>query len=177
MEIFLRALAVYLFLLVIFRLTGKRTLSEISTFDFILLLILSEAIQNALVDDDKSVLGGMAVILTFVLLDLGLSIIKRRFGIIEKITEGVPVVLVDHGKILEEHLKKTHVTKSDILQTARMTQGLERMNQIKYAVLEISGGISIIPMESDIEEMLDRRIQAALERLSQRKDEVHEARP
>src|SRR5690606_19739624 len=85
---------------------------------------------------------------------------------IEKFTEGVPLVLVDHGKVMDEFLKKSHVTADDILQTARHTQGLERMEQIKYAVLEISGGISIIPMEAELEKMLDRRIQAALERIS-----------
>lgn len=168
MEIILRTAAIYLFLLLLFRLTGNRTLSELSTFDFVMLLILSEATQNALVDDDKSVVMAMAVILTFVLMDLGLSMIKKRSRAIEKIAEGVPIVLVDHGKVLEEQLKKTSITHSDILQSARQSQGLERMSQIKYAVLETTGGISIIPIEPDIEEMLDRRIEAALKRLQQR---------
>lgn len=169
MEIILRAVAVYAFLLVLFRLSGKRTMSEMSSFDFILLLIISEAIQNALLDEDKSVVTGMTVILTFVLMDIGLSLIKRRSSYIEKITEGVPVILVDHGEPLEEHLAKTNVTITDIMQTARQSQGLERMAQIKYAVLENSGGISIIPMEPNIEEMLDRRIEAALDRRGQGK--------
>lgn len=162
MEFFLRALTVYLFLLLLFRLSGKRTLSELSTFDFILLLIISEATQNALVDEDKSLVTGMAVILTLVLLDLIMSFLKKKFSVFEKIAEGVPLVLVDHGTVLEEHLQKAHVTHSDILQTARLSQGLERMEQIKYAVLETSGGISIIPVERDIEEILERKIQAAL---------------
>jgi uncharacterized membrane protein YcaP (DUF421 family) len=164
MEFFLRAFLVYLFLLVLFRLTGKRTLSELSTFDFILLLIISEATQNALVDDDKSLATGMAVILTLALIELAMSYLKKRFKPLEEIMEGTPVVLVDRGKVIEEHLAKTHVSRDDILQTARQHQGVERMDQIKYAVLETSGGISIIPTAPEIEALLDRRIEAALQR-------------
>lgn len=166
MEIILRAIGIYVFLLVIFRLLGKRSLSSLSAFDFILFLIISEAIQNALVDEDKSVVMGITVVLTFLMLDLGLSILKRRFNGFERLTEGVPLILVERGNVIEEHMTKARVTHSDILQTARETQGIERMNQIKYAVLEITGAISIIPMEPDIEAMLDRRIEAALKRLS-----------
>ncbi|WP_019143279.1 DUF421 domain-containing protein [Noviherbaspirillum massiliense] len=162
METILRTAGVYLFLLVLFRLTGKRTLSEISTFDFILLLIMSEATQNALIGEDYSVVTGMAVILTLVMLDLGLSVLKRKSYVVERITEGVPLVLVDHGKVLEYRMKKTHVSHADILQAARTTQGLERMDQIKYAVLEPSGGISVIPMEPDSDEKLEQRIRQAL---------------
>jgi uncharacterized membrane protein YcaP (DUF421 family) len=174
MDIVLRAFAIYLFLLVLFRLTGKRTLSELSTFDFILLLIISEATQNALIGEDYSVVTGMTVILTLVLLDLGLSILKKKYNVVEKITEGVPVVIVDHGRMLEDRMKKTRIARDDILQAARENKGLERMEQIKYAVLESNGGISIIPMEPNIEEMLDRRIQAALIRLMKDKPGVND---
>jgi uncharacterized membrane protein YcaP (DUF421 family) len=166
MQAFLHTLIIYVFLLALFRITGKRTLSELSTFDFILLLIIGEATQNALIGDDYSLTTGMTVILTLGLLDLGLSILKKKYKSIEKITEGTPLVLVSHGQMQEEYLRKTHVTEDDILQSARAVQGLERMEQIKYAVLEPSGGISIIPMESSIEEKLDRRIYAALERMA-----------
>lgn len=164
MEFFVRTAAIYFFLLFLFRITGKRTLSDLSTFDFILLLIISEATQNALIDDDRSLVAGMAVILSLVLLDLGLAFLKRHSRTIENVMEGVPVLLVEQGRTIEEHLRKTHVTDSDILQAARQSQGLESMDQIKYAVLETSGGISIVPMEPDIERLLDRRIEAALKR-------------
>lgn len=165
MEIFLRTVTIYVFLLVIFRLSGKRTLSELSTFDFILLLIISEATQNALIEEDYSLTRGLIVILILVLLDLTLSILKKRFRAVEKLTEGTPVILVDHGQLVAHNMAMTHVTRDDILQTARQSQGLERMEQIKYAVLENSGGISIIPMDPDIERLLDRRIEAALKRM------------
>ena len=147
MDTVLRAGAIYLFLLLLFRIVGQRTLSELSTFDFILLLIISEATQNALVGDDYSLSTAMTVILTLVLLDLALAWVKKRFRRMEKLVEGTPVVIVDHGRVLQDKLDKTHVTVDDILQSARLSQGVERLEQIKYAVLESSGGISIIPME------------------------------
>lgn len=164
MDAILRTLAVYLFLLVLFRLSGKRTLSELSTFDFILVLIVSEATQNALLGDDSSLVTGLTVILTLVLLDLGLSILKKRSRAVEKITEGTPVVIVEHGKVLKERLSKTQVTEDDIMQTARQAQGLERIDQIKYAVLETSGGISIVPRELPALADLDTRVEAAVRR-------------
>ena len=147
MDTVIRAAAIYLFLLLLFRIAGQRTLSELTTFDFILLLIISEATQNALVGDDYSLATAMTVILTLVLLDLALAWVKKRFRFMEKVVEGTPVVIVDHGRLLQHKLDRTHVTVDDILQSARLSQGVERMDQIKYAVLEVSGGISIIPME------------------------------
>jgi uncharacterized membrane protein YcaP (DUF421 family) len=169
MDLVLRAAAVYLFLLLLVRLTGQRTLSELSTFDFILLLIVSEAVQNALVNDDRSLVSAMIVVLTLVLLDLGLSMAKRRWWRAEDVAEGAPVVLVEHGRVLQERLKQTLVTEDDILQSARVSQGLERMEQIKYAVLETSGGISVIPASRPEQEALDARIEQALERVLKRR--------
>ena len=122
METFLRTLGIYVFLLVLFRLSGKRTLSELSTFNFVLLLIISEATQNALIGEDYSVTTGMAVILTLVLLDLGLSLLTSRFNLLQKMIEGAPLVLVDHGKVLEERLKKTQMTRDEILQSERQNE-------------------------------------------------------
>jgi uncharacterized membrane protein YcaP (DUF421 family) len=169
MDIVLRAAVIYLFLLVLVRLTGQRTLSEISTFDFILLLIVSEAVQNALVNDDRSLVSGMIAILTLVLMDLALSMAKRRWWRAEEVAEGAPVLLVDHGRVLEERLHKAMVTEDDILLSARMHQGLERMEQIKYAVLETSGGISVVPASRPEQEALDERIEQALERVLKRR--------
>lgn len=160
MEMILRTVGIYLFLLVLFRLLGKRSLAELSAFDFILFLIISEAIQNALVDEDKSIVMGLTVVLTFLMLDLGLSWLKRKSAGFEKFAEGVPLLLVDHGKVIETNTMRSRITFGDILQTARESQGLERMEQIKYAVLETSGAISIIPMEPDLEEILDARVKA-----------------
>ena len=148
MDSVIRAALVYGFLLVLFRVAGKRTLSEMTTFDFILLLVVSEATQQALIGDDNSIVNSFVVILTLVGLDIALSIIKQRSETVEKWIEGAPVVIVENGVPLVERMNKARVDVEDVLTAARMSQGLERLDQIKYAVLERSGGISIIPKQS-----------------------------
>ncbi len=141
----LRAVVVYVVLFLIFRVAGRRTLSQITTFDFVLLLIVSEATQNAMIGDDYSITNAMLVITTLVGLDVALSLWKRRFPSLDKFLDGVPLIIVEEGKPLKERMAKARVDESDVLTAARELQGLERMEQIKYAVLERSGGISIIP--------------------------------
>jgi uncharacterized membrane protein YcaP (DUF421 family) len=147
MESVIRAAAIYGLLLLVFRLTGNRSLGQITTFDFILLLIISEAIQNGMVGNDFSVTNAVILILTLVMIDIGLSLLKSRLPIVQKWVEGVPVVIVDHGQPLPERMHTSRVDVSDVLTAARKLHGLERMDQIKYAVLERSGDISIIPRE------------------------------
>jgi uncharacterized membrane protein YcaP (DUF421 family) len=141
----LRAIVVYIVLFLIFRIAGRRTLSQITTFDFVLLLIVSEATQNAMIGDDYSITNAMLVITTLVGFDIALSLWKRRFPSLDKFLDGVPLILVEEGKPLKDRMAKARVDESDVLTAARELQGLERMEQIKYAVLERSGGISIIP--------------------------------
>jgi uncharacterized membrane protein YcaP (DUF421 family) len=141
----LRAITIYVILLIIFRVAGKRSIAQITTFDLVLLLIISEATQNAMLGDDYSITNGVLVILTLVGLDIFLSIWKQRSPSIEKFLEGTPLVIVEDGKPIANRLERARVSESDILAAARELQGLERMDQIKYAVLERSGGISIIP--------------------------------
>jgi len=141
----LRAAAIYLFLLFVFRLSGKRTLAQITTFDLVLLLIIGEATQQALLSDDFSVTNAWTVILALVALDFLFALVKRYSPLLDTLLEGSPVILVDHGQPIQSHLKGSRVDEDEILETARQSQGLERMDQIKYAVLERSGHISIIP--------------------------------
>lgn len=146
MEILFRTAAVYFFLLLLFRIGGKRSLSQITTFDFVLLLIISEAVQQALLGEDFSVINAFLVIATFFAIDIGISILKQRSKAVEKVIDGVPLIILEDGRPIQERMDKTRVDEADILAAARELQGLERLDQIKYAVLERSGGISIIPM-------------------------------
>lgn len=145
MESVIRAAAIYGLLLVLFRITGKRSLGQITTFDFVLLLIISEAIQNGMVGPGYSLTNAFVLILTLVTLDVVLSLVKSRVPVMEKWLEGVPLVIVEHGRPLIDRLQKSRIDVSDVLTAARKLHGLERMEQIKYAVLERSGDISIIP--------------------------------
>jgi len=145
MESVLRGAAVYLFLLVVLRASGKRALSQVTTFDFVLLLIISETTQQALLGEDFSLTNAFIVILTLAVVDQGFSLLGRRWRLFERLTEGLPLVILENGRLLEDRMRKENISREDILEAARENQGLERLEQIKYAVLERHGGISIIP--------------------------------
>lgn len=145
MDSVFRAAAVYLILLVILRIAGKRTLAQVTVFDFILVLIISEATQQALLGDDFSVITAAIVIATLVLLDIVFSVLKQRSERLDQIIDDSPVVIVDNGKPLWDRMNRARIDEQEVLVAARELHGLERLDQIKYAVLERSGGISIVP--------------------------------
>lgn len=142
-----RASVIYASLLVIFRLLGRRSLAQITTFDLVLLLIISETTQQAMIGEDYSITNAVLCIVTLVVLDLGLSLWKRRWPRLARHVEGMPLVIVEDGVPHEDRMQKARVDVDDVLTAARASQGLCRMDQIRYAVLERSGGISIIPKE------------------------------
>ena len=148
MDIVFRAAIIYLFLTMIFAVAGKRSLAQIDTFDFVLLLIIGESTQQALIGNDFSISTAIILIATLVGLEILTSSLGHRWNIIEQITTGSPLVLVHNGKVLKHRCKKEKIRESDILAAAREKQGLERMDQIKFAVLEENGSISIIPASS-----------------------------
>jgi len=150
MDTVFRALAIYLGLLIVLRSTGKRSLSQITTFDFVLLLILGESTQQALVGDDFSITTGLLLIVTLVGIDVTLSFVKGRWRRMERLIDGVPLVIVEDGQPIRQRMQMSRVDDGDVLAAARELQGLERMDQIKYAVLERSGGISIIPKTGEV---------------------------
>jgi uncharacterized membrane protein YcaP (DUF421 family) len=145
MEPVFRAFAIYVLLMIVFRIAGKRTLAQITTFDFILLLIVSEATQNALIGNNYSLTNAALIVITLIGTEIGLSVLKQKWPRLDKWIEGLPLVIVDHGQPIKEHMHKARIDESDILTAARELQGLERMDQIKYAVLERNGVISVIP--------------------------------
>lgn len=148
MDSIVRAFVVYLVLVVVFRFSGKRPLAQITAFDLVLLLIISEAIQQAMLGGDQSMTNSLLLVLTLVGLDIGLSLLKQRSPLMSKLLDDKPLILVEDGKPIQERLRKARVDEADILSSARMSQGLESMDQIKYAVLEQSGGISVIPKQA-----------------------------
>ena len=145
MDTVIRAAAIYFFLLLMLRGGGKRTLSQITTFDFVLLLILGEATQQALIGNDFSITTGLLLIGSLIGLDMTMGFVKRHFRALDRLVEGLPVVIVEDGQPLRDRMERASIDEADVMAAARERQGLERMEQIKFAVLERSGGISIIP--------------------------------
>ena len=145
MELVIRGIAVYLFLLLIFRVSGKRSLRNATTFDFVLLLIVAETTQQALVGDDASVTGAFLLIVVLVGTDILLSLIKRWSPRLDRLIEGQPLVILRNGVPLRRRMHVERVDEEDILTAARDGHGLERLDEIKCAILEKNGAISIVP--------------------------------
>lgn len=145
MDVLFRAATIYLFLMVMFRFAGKRTLAQLTAFDFVLLLIIGESTQQALLGDDFSVTNALLVISTLIGLDIVLGVLKRKYPHLDRAAEGSPMILVEDGRPLADRMRQSRVSIDDVLASARQSQGLENLDQIKYAILEVSGGISIIP--------------------------------
>lgn len=143
----IRAAAVYLFLLLLFRLAGKRSLGSITTFDLVLTLIISEAVQQALIDNDNSLTNAFLLVTTLVGLNVGFSLLKQRSPRLDRWMEGNPVVLMQHGRLLDEPMRKERVDELTILEAAREHHGIPRLDHIAYAVVEPDGHVSVIPWE------------------------------
>ena len=148
MDSVVRAAAVYLVLLLLFRIVGKRSLGETGTFDFVLLLIIAEATQQAMIDDDNSMTNAFLIIVTLLALNIAFSIIKQRSPLVDRLIDDVPVLIVADGNPLKDRMNRARVDERDILQAARESQGLARLDQIQYAVLERDGAISVVPKQA-----------------------------
>lgn len=144
MDTVLRAIILYFALLVLMRLAGKRTFAQMTPFDFVLLLIIGEAVQQGLTGEDFSLTGSLLLVSTLVMLDVLMSYVKQWSRTADKWIDSTPVLLVDNGKVLKKRMNDVRVTEEDILASARELRGLERMDQVKYAVLETTGKITVI---------------------------------
>ena len=145
MDAVLRAGAIYFALMVLFKISGRRALGELTSFDFVLLMVIGEATQQALLGDDFSFTNAVLVIITLIAIDVGFSLAKRRSKKLGKLIDGGPTIVVENGKFLKQRMHEARVEEDDIMQAARLGQGLENVDQIKFAIIERNGKISIIP--------------------------------
>ena len=145
MDAVLRASAVYLFLMLIFRAFGKRSLAQITMFDFVMLLIVAETTQQALLGEDFSLTNSGLLIATLFTVDYLFDAIKRRLPWVDRAAEGAPLIVVKDGRPLEERMRACRIDLEDVLHAAREHQGLATIAEIKYAVLERNGTITIVP--------------------------------
>jgi uncharacterized membrane protein YcaP (DUF421 family) len=144
MDLVIRGIAVYLFLLLLFRIGGKRSLRNATTFDFVLILIVAETTQQALLRDDASVTGALLLIVVLVGTDILLSLAKRWSPRIDRLIEGQPIVILRDGVPLAGRMYMERVDDVDILSAARENRGIERLADIERAILERNGAISIV---------------------------------
>jgi uncharacterized membrane protein YcaP (DUF421 family) len=143
--VILRVVTIYGFLLVVFRVAGKRTVAEMTSFDLIVLLVIGDATQQGLIGDDFSVATAVVAVSCLVLIDVALGQVKRALPTLNRVVDGVPLILVFKGQMLQDRMDREGVDLDDILAAAREQQGIANLDDIEYAVLEQHGGVSIIP--------------------------------
>ena len=144
----LRSVVVYVFLLVAFRLTGKRQVGQLTPFDLIVLLIISNVVQNALIGNDNSLGGGLvgaAAILALNTVVVEVTYHSRRA---RRLLEAQPTLLIRDGRLLEDNMRRERVTLDDLLAALRRT-GVTDPAHVRLAMLEENGGISVIRREAD----------------------------
>lgn len=145
LEIILRTLFIYLVLLVGLRLTGKRQIGQMTPFDLVVLLLISNAVQNAMTGGDTTLLGGVAAASTLLIGNSILSYLRLKNAKIRVFSEGTPTVLVSGGKAMQENLKKEEIDAGE-LDAAIREHGVKNINEVDLAVLEIDGTISVVPL-------------------------------
>jgi uncharacterized membrane protein YcaP (DUF421 family) len=143
MDLVLRAIFVFAFLLVLTRVIGKRELSSMQPFDLILLIILGDAVQQGLTQDDYSLTGAVLVVGTIAVLQVFISWLSYRFPRMRPVIEGEPVIVLQDGKPIERNLKRERLTTDDIAEEARK-QSIAHLDEIKFAILETDGQLSFI---------------------------------
>ncbi|MGL4724945.1 MAG: DUF421 domain-containing protein [Scandinavium sp.] len=147
MDMILRAVTIYLILVVVFKIAGRRALLQMTSFDLILLLIISEATQQGLLGNDFSVTGAALCIITLIVMDMLFGKLKKYLPGAEEMIDGTAVVLVENGVLMRDKMKMADISVDDIMVSARNNQGLTELAEIKFAILETNGHISIIPQK------------------------------
>jgi uncharacterized membrane protein YcaP (DUF421 family) len=143
MDIVLRAVVLYAFMVFLMRVIGRRELSSMTPFDLVLLIVLGDAIQQGLTQDDYSVTGAMLAIGTIATLQVFTSYLSFRSSKARKVFEGQPIVLVDRGEIVRENLKRERMTEDEVAEEMRASQ-IGSLDEVEWAILEANGSISFI---------------------------------
>jgi uncharacterized membrane protein YcaP (DUF421 family) len=146
-EVALRTGIVYLFLVIAIRISGKREVGQMSVLELVVILIISDAVQNSMVGDNTSVWGGLIAVATLLILDFGARTLLLRSPRFRKVIEGEPRLLIRDGQLLERALREEGIDVDEV-EVAVRAHGLERVDQVALAVLETNGSISVIPGES-----------------------------
>jgi uncharacterized membrane protein YcaP (DUF421 family) len=171
-EKILRPIVVYFFLVIGLRLAGKRELAQLNPFDLVVLLTLSNTVQNAIIGDDNSITGGIIGAATLLLVNYLVVRFLYRHEKLDRYVEGEPCLLIENGKIREEQLAKEVLTRQELLAVANR-QGIGSLEEVERAVLEPSGTISFIAKKPQPDEM---RHQELIKRLDQMARELAQLR-
>lgn len=153
-SIALRSLIVYAALLVGLRLAGKRELGQMTPFDLVVILLIANAVQNAMVGPDTSVTGGLIAAAVLIAVNYGVAQARERLPWLRRAVEGAPTILIKDGKFVADHLRQEGLEKEEVLMAIR-EHGVASLKDVRLAVLEVDGSISIVP--TDAKAMRTRR--------------------
>jgi uncharacterized membrane protein YcaP (DUF421 family) len=166
LEKILRPLIVYAFLIVALRLAGKRELAQLNPFDLVVLLTLSNTVQNAIIGDDNTVTGGLIGAATLLLVNYFVVRTLYSHSKLERLVEGKEDVLIEKGKVLQGRLKGELITMAD-LEAAAHRQGFTSLSEVDRAILEPGGTMCFFAKQPIPEELRHREVMERLERLTQ----------
>ena len=142
-ELIVRGSIVYVFLLILLRLTGKRQIGQLAPFDLVLLLVLSNAVQNSMNGGDNSLVGGLISAATLVALNYGVGYVTFKSKTLEALIEGRPQVIIHNGKVFEDVIRSAKLTHHE-LSAALRRSGCTCAEEVQTAILENNGSISIV---------------------------------
>lgn len=146
-ELLLRAAVVYFALLLLVRLSGKRTVGQFTPFDLVVVMLISEAVTGALSAEDTSITGGLVVAATLIALNYGMGFITARSKRADRLVEGSPVLVARDGAIYKDALRRQNISEADFRESMRK-HGIPREEQIRFAFLETNGEITIVDREA-----------------------------
>ena len=144
MDIALRAAFLYAFVVILMRVMGRRELSSLSPLDLVLLIVLGDAIQQGMTQDDYSVTGAVIAVSTIAVVQVGISYLSFRSRRARRVLEGEPVVIIEDGKLIERNLRRERLTEDEIAEKMRMQQ-IASVEDVEWGILESSGNMSFIP--------------------------------
>ena len=148
-ELILRSAVVYVFLLALLRLTGKRQVGQLAPFDLVLLLVLSNAVQNSMNGGDNSLVGGLISAVTLVGVNAVVGYATYRSKRLEAVIEGRPQILIHNGKLFEDVMARAKLTHHE-LHSALRQSGCSCVEDVHTAVLENNGSISVVPRQANL---------------------------
>lgn len=146
-ELILRGVVVYVFLLALLRITGKRQVGQLAPFDLVLLLVLANAVQNSMNAGDNSLIGGLITAATLIGLNFLVSFVTHRSKTLEAVIEGRPQILIHNGMLVEDVMAKAQLTHHE-LNAALRRAGASSVAEVHSAVLENNGAISVVTMKN-----------------------------
>jgi uncharacterized membrane protein YcaP (DUF421 family) len=144
-----KTLAIYIFLILGLRLLGKREMGQMNLYDLVLIVILGNAVQNAMMNNDNSLGGGLIAATTLLFVNKGFNILTHRSKRVERMMVGHPVLIVSNGNLIEPNMRKEGISREQIQQALR-EHGLCQLEEARLCILEVDGSISVVPKTSEV---------------------------